>query len=157
MLAKASSSRPARRSPSTGTPSLARWSSTSARSERKPGRRGRCLAQKPLRGLVVFPDATMTRLAPEMAAFAVRRRIPMISGWAEIARSGALASYGADLNEAYARVGGQVARILDGADPSLLPVEHPMRIYTTVSLKAAAAIGLTVPATDVARADEVIR
>ena len=108
-------------------------------------------------GFVVFPDALMTRMAPEIAAFAIRERMPVVAGWAAIARGGVLASYGPDLDEAYERVGMQVVRILRGADASTLPVEQPTRIRIVVNQRTAAATGLSLPPGLVARADEVIR
>jgi putative ABC transport system substrate-binding protein len=110
-----------------------------------------------IEGFVVFPDALMTRMAPEIAAFAIRERMPAVAGWAAIARGGVLASYGPDLDEAYERVGMQVVRILRGADASMLPVEQPTRIRIVVNQKTAAASGLTLSPALVARADEVIR
>lgn len=108
-------------------------------------------------GVIVFPDALMVQMAPQIAAFAIRERLPVVAGWVSIARGGALASYGPDLGEAFERVGVQAARILRGADPSDMPVEQPTRIRTTVNLKTAQALGITLPAAMVARADEVIR
>jgi len=117
----------------------------------------RAMSRAKLDGIVVFPDALMTRMAPTLSAFAIRERLPVVSGWDEIVRGGALASYGPDLTEAYARVGVQAARILEGADASLIPVERPTHIRIAVNLRTAAAIGVTVPRAVIARADEVIR
>ena len=113
------------------------------------------MAQAKLDGLVVFPDATMTRMAPEIAAFGLREKLPVISGWAAITEAGALASYGPDLDEAYDRIGAQAARILRGADASVMPIELPTRIRTTVNLKTAQALGITLPPALTARAEFV--
>jgi putative ABC transport system substrate-binding protein len=110
-----------------------------------------------IEGFVVFPDAFMTRMAPEIAAFAIRERMPVVAGWAAIARGGVPASDGADLDEACARVGMQVVRILRGADASALPVEQPTRIRIVVNQRTAAASGLSLSPAPVAGADEVIR
>jgi putative ABC transport system substrate-binding protein len=58
-----------------------------------------------VQGVVVFPDALMTRMAPSIAEFSIRERVPVVAGWAAIARAGVLASYGPDLTQAYERVG----------------------------------------------------
>lgn len=113
------------------------------------------MAKARLDGLVVFPDASMTRMAGEIAAFAIRERLPVVSGWIAIARGGALASYGPDLDEAYERVGMQVVRILRGADASAMPVEQPTRIRTAVNLRTAQALGVVLPPALLARAETV--
>lgn len=115
------------------------------------------MARSRIDGFVVFPDALMTRMAPDIAKFAVRERMPVVAGWAAIARGGVLASYGADLDEAYERVGMQVVRVLRGADASTLPVEQPTRIRIVLNLRAAEATGVTLSPTLIGRADEVIR
>lgn len=111
------------------------------------------MARAKLDGVVVFPDATMTRMAPDIAAFGLREKLPVISGWSAITEAGALASYGPDLDEAYDRVGAQAARILRGSDASAMPVELPTRIRTTVNLKTAKALGVALPPTLTARAE----
>ena len=116
------------------------------------------MARARLSGVVLFPDATMTRAAKETAAFALRERLPLVSGWAVFPQEGALASYGPDLGEAYRLVGGHyLARILRGEDPSTMPVERPSRLYLVVNLRTANALGVAVPSSVLARADEVIR
>jgi putative ABC transport system substrate-binding protein len=99
----------------------------------------------------------MTRMAPSIAEFSIRERIPVVAGWASIARAGVLASYGPDLTQAYERVGHQVASILRGANAAEMPVEQPTRIFTVINLKTASALGLAVPQALLLRADEVIR
>jgi putative ABC transport system substrate-binding protein len=113
------------------------------------------MALAKLDGVVVFPDATMTQMAPDIAAFGLRERLPVISGWAAITEAGALASYGPDLGEAYERVGAQAARILRGADASAMPIELPTRIRTTLNLKTAQSLGVALPPSLTARAEIV--
>jgi putative ABC transport system substrate-binding protein len=116
------------------------------------------MARHRLSGIVIFPDALMTRMGPEIARFALGANLPLVSGWAQFPRDGALASYGPDLTEAYRRVGGHyAARILQGQDPSTMPVEQASRLYMVINLATATALGLTLPPSILARADEVIR
>jgi putative ABC transport system substrate-binding protein len=113
------------------------------------------MALAKLDGVVVFPDATMTRMAPDIAAFGLRERLPVISGWAAITEAGALASYGPDLGEAYERVGAQAARNLRGADASAMPIELPTRIRTVLNLKTARSLGVALSPSLTARAEIV--
>jgi putative ABC transport system substrate-binding protein len=91
-----------------------------------------------------------------LAAECLRRRVPLISGWAAIARAGALLTYGPNLREVYRRVAVYVTRILGGAAPGSLPIEQPTTFELVINLKTANALGLNVPVTLIVRADEVI-
>jgi putative tryptophan/tyrosine transport system substrate-binding protein len=106
--------------------------------------------------IVVFPDPVVTRNRQRIIDFAGTRHIPVISGWALFARSGALCTYGPRLTESYKRAAYYVDRILKGAKPADLPIEQPTIFELVVNLKTAKALGLTVPPTILARADEVI-
>ena len=83
-------------------------------------------------------------------------QLPAIFGFREYPRAGGLMSYGANLPDMYRRVAVHVARILKGAKPSELPVELPTKFELIINLKTAKSLGLTVPPTLLARADEVI-
>jgi putative ABC transport system substrate-binding protein len=85
-----------------------------------------------------------------------RHRLPSIWETASYVRDGALLSYGPSFSDMYRRSAGYVAKIINGAKPSDLPVEQPIRFELAVNLKTAKALGLTVPPTLLARADEVI-
>ena len=106
--------------------------------------------------IVLFPDAGMMRHAESIAAFGLRERIPAISGWATFARRGNVMSYGPSLDQGYKRLAYYVDRVLKGARPGDMPVELPSRVELTINLRAAKAIGLAIPPSMIARADEVI-
>jgi putative ABC transport system substrate-binding protein len=108
-------------------------------------------------GLIVFPDAGMLARASQIAEFALKERMLCVSGWPEFARSGCIASYGPNLSEGYRRLAHYVDRILKGATPASLPVELPTRFELVLNLKTAKTLGLTVPASLLLRADEVIQ
>jgi putative tryptophan/tyrosine transport system substrate-binding protein len=88
--------------------------------------------------------------------FAAAHRLPGIYEYDFIVRDGGLMSYGLDLDESFDRVGALVDRVLKGASPADLPFEQPTRFRFALNLKAAKSIGLVVPASLLARADEVI-
>jgi len=88
--------------------------------------------------------------------FAAAHRLPAIYEFESLAREGGLMSYGPDTNEGFARVAALVDRILKGAKPADLPFEQPTRFRFVLNLKTAKSLGLTVPLTLQASADEVI-
>jgi putative ABC transport system substrate-binding protein len=92
----------------------------------------------------------------EIAARALRARLPAIYGFREFADAGGLMSYGPSLPAVYRRFAALVDKILKGASPADLPVEVPTRFELIVNLKAAKAIDLTIPESFLLRADEVI-
>ncbi len=97
----------------------------------------------------MFNRSTITQLA-------VKRRLPTAFGWKIYCQAGGLLSYGPNLGEFYARTGFYADRILRGAKPAELPVELPTIFETIVNNATAKAIGLSLPSTILARADEVI-
>jgi putative ABC transport system substrate-binding protein len=108
-------------------------------------------------GLVVFPDAGMLARATQIAEFGLKERLMCVSGWAEFAQAGCIASYGPNLREGYRRLAHYADRILKGALPSSLPVELPTRLEMVLNLKTARALRLSVPQAVLLRADEVIQ
>jgi len=108
-------------------------------------------------GLVVFPDAGMLARAAQIVEFGLKQRLMCVSGWAEFAQAGCIASYGPNLREGYRRLAHYADRILKGAHPSSLPVELPTRVEMVLNLKTAKAIGITIPQSLLLRADEVIQ
>jgi putative ABC transport system substrate-binding protein len=88
--------------------------------------------------------------------FAMKRRIPVVSGWAVFAQSGALFTYGPRLTESYRRLAYYVVRVLKGAKPADLPIERPTKFEFVINMATAKALGLSVSRATLARADEVI-
>jgi putative ABC transport system substrate-binding protein len=92
-----------------------------------------------------------------IVGFALKSRLPSVSGNREFVDAGGLMSYGADLADIYRRVAYYVDRILKGAKPADLPVEQPKKFELVFNLKTAKQIGLTIPQSVLFRADKVIK
>jgi putative ABC transport system substrate-binding protein len=114
------------------------------------------LAREPLDGLLLLPDGLIVQNREPIIDFALRRRLPTLSGWAPMAEAGVLITYGPRLVEAYRRAAYFVDRILRGEKAAALPIEQPTVIELIVNLKTAKAIGLQVPPLLLTRANEVI-
>jgi len=110
----------------------------------------------PPEALLVLSDSFVVTHRRKILDFALARRLPVISGWAVMAESGALGSYGPRLADAYARVGYFVDRILKGAAPSALPIEQPTILELVINLRTARQLGVSIPQAVLARADRVI-
>jgi putative tryptophan/tyrosine transport system substrate-binding protein len=106
--------------------------------------------------IIVFGDPLTIINATRVTALAAEHRLPAIYLFRLFATGGGLISYGPDINDLYLRAGGYVDKILKGTKPSDLPVEQPTKFELVVNLKTATELGLTVPPTLLARADEVI-
>jgi putative ABC transport system substrate-binding protein len=91
-----------------------------------------------------------------IAAAAARHRLPAVYPFRYYVASGGLISYGPDNIDSFRRAAGYVDRILKGATPADLPVQEPVKRELVINLKAARALGIDLPPTVLARADEVI-
>jgi putative ABC transport system substrate-binding protein len=114
------------------------------------------LSREPNGGLVLPPDNTTIINRDLVIALAARHRLPAAFGFRAFVRAGGLMSYGADTVDMYRRASSYVDRILRGEKPADLPVQAPAKYETVLNLKTAKALGLTVPRTLLATADEVI-
>jgi putative tryptophan/tyrosine transport system substrate-binding protein len=111
--------------------------------------------RSPNGGLIVTPGGTGFQ-RDLIIAMAARHRLPAVYPYRYYVASGGLASYGPDPMDQYRRAAGYIDRILKGEKPGDLPVQAPVKYETAVNLKIAKALGLEIPATVLARADEVI-
>ncbi len=91
-----------------------------------------------------------------VAELAVKHRLPMMAPAKEYAVAGVLISYGTDYSDLFQRAAGYVDKILKGAKPADLPVEQPTKFELVINVKTAKALGLTIPPSLLARADQVI-
>jgi putative ABC transport system substrate-binding protein len=115
-------------------------------------------ARVPNGGLVVTASAATATVTQRelITALAARHKLPVIAPFKFFVTGGGLMSYGADFVEQFGRAADYVDRILKGDKPADLPVQAPNKYELVINLKTAKALGLTVPATLLARADEVI-
>jgi putative ABC transport system substrate-binding protein len=113
-------------------------------------------AHSPNGGLIVTGSALAIVHRELITTLAARYRLPAVYTLPLMANAGGLISYGPDSIDPYRRAAGYVDRILKGEKPADLPVQAPTRYELVINLKTAKALGLTVPATLLARADEVI-
>jgi len=106
--------------------------------------------------LFVLGDPLLSSFRVEIANLAAKHRLPSMAPYREAAEAGGLMAYGASLADQLRRAAAYVDKILKGAKPGDLPVEQPTRFELAINLKTAKALGLTIPPSLLARADEVI-
>ena len=111
-------------------------------------------ARSPNGGLIVTQTANFYR--DLIITVAARNKLPAVYGLRYDVTGGGLISYGPDIVDQFRRAGGYIDRILKGEKPADLPVQAPTKYQLVLNLKAAKALGLDVPPTLLARADEVI-
>jgi putative tryptophan/tyrosine transport system substrate-binding protein len=114
------------------------------------------LATKPGGGLVVLPDATTNSHSQLIIGLAAQHRLPGIYAFRYFSAAGGLISYGYDPINLFRQAASYVDRILRGEKPADLPIQQPDKLELVINLKTAKALGLTVPPTLLAIADEVI-
>jgi putative ABC transport system substrate-binding protein len=107
--------------------------------------------------LVVSPTPMLFEARREIVAHAAKKRLPAIYAWRDAVDAGGLASYATNFPEMYRRAAVYVDKILKGAKPADLPIEQPTQFEFVINLKAAKALGLSVPDAVLQRADEVLR
>jgi putative ABC transport system substrate-binding protein len=112
--------------------------------------------QKNAGAMAIVTDPLFNGHAEQLAAVAIRHRVPAIYQYQRFAAAGGLASYGSSLTDSYRLAGVYAGRILKGEKPADLPVQQSTKIELIINLKTAKALGLTVPPQIVVRADEVI-
>jgi putative ABC transport system substrate-binding protein len=107
-------------------------------------------------GLYVYHDLVTASRRPDIVEFARQAKLPAMYAYRDWVDAGGLVSYGPSLRAMFGRAGTQVAKILSGVKPSDLPVEQPTVLELAINLKAARNLGLTIPPSILARADQII-
>jgi putative tryptophan/tyrosine transport system substrate-binding protein len=114
------------------------------------------MERDPPDAILMVSDALTGLNRRRVYEFAAEHRLPATYERGSYVREGGLTSYGPDLDEIYDRATYLIDRVLKGAKPADLPFEQPTRFHLSINLKTAKALGITVPASVIARADEVI-
>jgi putative ABC transport system substrate-binding protein len=139
-------------------PESAEWISSAQEAARTLGRQQVFVAmrERGVGALVAGGDPFFTARRRQIVAMAARDAIPAIYSNREYVADGGLMSYGNDIEDVYRRAGVYAGRVLKGENPSDLPVDQATRFEFVINLKTAAGLGLMLPPTLLARADEVI-
>jgi putative ABC transport system substrate-binding protein len=114
------------------------------------------VAVKGASALVVADDAEFTAHRAQIAELALRHKLPFVSGLREMVEAGGLMAYGASFRDLYRRAATHVHKILQGANPADLPVEQPTKFEFVLNMQTAKTLGLVIPPSLLALADEVI-
>ena len=115
------------------------------------------IAQDRYDAILAFADGFTQSFATRIAGFSRRSRIPAVDGWSSFARQGNLLTYGPVLEDCYRRLADYVDRISKGAKAGELPIELPTTVELVINLETARALGLTIPQSLLARANQVIQ
>jgi putative ABC transport system substrate-binding protein len=113
-------------------------------------------ADKPKGGIIVAPESLLTAHRARLIALAASEHLPAVYTTPPFAKEGGLLSYSVDANDQFVRAASYVDRILKGEKPGDLPVQQPTKFELVINLRTAKALGLTVPQSILARADQVI-
>lgn len=116
----------------------------------------RAMSDSKTEGIVAVPDNLIMLERTRLVEFAKDRKIPVISGWGEFAQSGGLMTYGPNSTKFFRRLAEYTRKIINGAKPVEIPIEQPTTFELVINLKTAKSIGLSIPPTLVARADQLI-
>ena len=116
----------------------------------------RAMSDSKTEGIVAVPDNLIMLQRTRLADFAKDRKIPVISGWGEFAQSGGLMTYGPNSSKFFRRLADYTRKILNGEKPNEIPIEQPTTFELVINLGTARSIGLTIPPTVIARADQTI-
>jgi putative tryptophan/tyrosine transport system substrate-binding protein len=106
--------------------------------------------------LITATDPILLDRREQIASFALRHKVVAIGFVQQIAVAGGLLSYGPSISWMYRQAGDYVGQLLKGSNPAEMPVLQPTRFELVINMKTATALGLTVPSSLLARADEVI-
>jgi ABC-type uncharacterized transport system substrate-binding protein len=114
------------------------------------------MTQKRPEALIIVTSALTTAYRPIIIEFANRQRIPTMFAVKADVEAGGLISYAPSLSDSFRRAARYVDKVLNGANPGDLPIEDPTKFELVINLKAAKALGLTIPPSVLGRADQVI-
>ena len=114
------------------------------------------MAKERAGALLLVADSLFITYRTRLAALVTKNRLPAL-GYRELVEAGALMSYGPSLSDLGRRAATYVDKILKGSKPADLPVEQPTKLELVINLKAAKALGLTIPPSVLGRADQVIQ
>jgi putative ABC transport system substrate-binding protein len=114
------------------------------------------IASDPPQAILALSEGFVVENRESIIGFAMQHRLPVVSGWAIMAQSGALFTYGPRLVESYRRTAYFAGRILGGAHPEELPIEQPTVFELVVNLKTAKTLGLGIPGELLAHADDAV-
>ncbi len=114
------------------------------------------LAEHRADAVMIGSDPFWPTRARQLAVLAARHGVPIISTTREITAAGGLISYGNSITDAYRRLGIYAGRILNGSRPAEMPIDRAAKFELVINLETARALGITIPPTLLARADEVI-
>ena len=107
-------------------------------------------------GIVVSAEGELWANRQQITELVNHTRLPAIYAWREYVEAGGLISYASDLTDSFRRMAEKVAEVLDGANPADIPIEQATKFNLALNLKTAKQIGINIPLSLLARADEVI-